>query len=117
MEELNARVWTYQNVKVDNDDFYSVGLTHDLEHYIMSNYGRHLVHMLIAQTKQLWIVQCFPYDKHVGMSPTLGEGSVVVYELMKVCDLPMVNTFKIGPSSPDSKPQSLILQFFHLKLA
>ena len=36
---------TYQNVKVDNDDFYSVGLTHDLEHYIMSNYGRHLVHV------------------------------------------------------------------------
>ena len=42
----------HQNVEVDNNAMGS-DLTHDLEDCIVSHYGRHLVHMLIAQTKQL----------------------------------------------------------------
>ena len=51
----------------------------------------------------------FPTTNVVTCLPTLGVGSVVDYVLVNECDASKVNTFSIGPLSPDSDHKPLYL--------
>ena len=58
-------------------------------------------HASLHKLKVFKSMHGFPMANVLTRLPTSWQGSVVDYVLMKECDVSIVNTFKLGPSSPD----------------
>ena len=74
------------------------GSSCDLEHCILLDYGRILIHLLNgANLKILNDTHAFLMTNVLTCLLALGGGSAIHYVLVTECDASTVNTFRIGP--------------------